>query len=145
MTDHELHERKMRCVEAALASVLPSYRDVAPEDVEAAANGHRFHRGMHIGWAWVTDQKLGPCLDFLSEHRMSGMCADRYFADGTTEPIPTPLEARLTSRDPIEDAELERQFFDRNRAAYAGLRDRGLLPPFGDNLVSQDINEGSVP
>lgn len=57
------------------------------------------------------------------------------------EPIATPASMRVVSPDPAEDAELERQFFEKNRAAHADLRDRGLLPPEGQNVRSQDINE----
>jgi hypothetical protein len=48
---------------------------------------------------------------------------------------------RAASPDPAEDAEIQRDFFESNSAAYADLRDRGLLPPKGENLGSQDINE----
>lgn len=43
--------------------------------------------------------------------------------------------------DAAKDAEIERRFYERNRAAYEWLRARGLLPPEGANLGSQDINE----
>lgn len=69
------------------------------------------------------------------------MYAERYFIDGTTEPIRTPASMRAVSPDPVEDAELEQRFVEENRAAYADLRMRGLLPPAGENLVSEDINE----
>jgi uracil-DNA glycosylase len=36
---------------------------------------------------------------------------------------------------------IEREFLKSNRAAYADLRDRGLLPPEGETVGSQDINE----
>jgi uracil-DNA glycosylase len=48
---------------------------------------------------------------------------------------------RAVSPDPAEDAEIERKFFESNRTAYADLRDRGLLPPEGENFGSQDIDE----
>ncbi len=103
--------------------------------------GHSFHRGMHIGWAWGEDERGRSYLDFLSEHRHPGMQAQRYFTDERTEPIATPASMRAVSSDPVEDAEIEREFFESNRAAYADLRDRGLLPPGGENVGSQDINE----
>lgn len=96
---------------------------------------------MHIGWAWGEDEHGRSYLDFLSEHRHPGMQAGRYFTDGRTEPIATPASMRAVSSDPAEDAEMERQFFESNRAAYADLRDRGLLPAEGENVGSQEINE----
>lgn len=117
------------------------YRTVDAGDVVGRERGHSFHRGMHIGWAWGEDERGRPYLDFLSEHRHPGMHAERYFTDGRTEPIATPASLRVVSPDPAEDAEIERKFFESNRAAYADLRDRGLLPPAGENVGSQDINE----
>lgn len=94
---------------------------------------------MHIGWAWGEDEHGRPYLDFLSEHRHPGMRALRYFTDGSTEPIATPVSMRAMSPDPVEDAASERAFLDRNAAAYSALRGRGLLPPKGENVDSQDI------
>ena len=48
---------------------------------------------------------------------------------------------RMVSSDPAQDAALERDFFESNAAAYADLRDRGLLPARGENVELQDINE----
>lgn len=117
------------------------YRKVDAADVADQERGHSFHQGMHIGWAWGEDERSRTYLDFLSKHRHPGMQAQRYFADGRTEPIAVPASMRAVSSDPAEDAEIEREFFESNRAAYADLRDRGLLPPGGENVGSQDINE----
>ena len=117
------------------------YRTVDAADVAGLERGHSFYRGMHIGWAWGVDERGRSYLDFLSEHRHPGMAAARYFADGRNEPIAVPASGRTVSSDPAEDAKLEQEFLERNRAAYEELRDRGLLPPQGANLVSQDINE----
>ncbi len=96
---------------------------------------------MHIGWVWGEDQRGQVYLDFLSEHRHPGMHAKHYFPDGTNEPINTPGSIRRVSSDPAEDAEYERRFVEANRAAYANLREQGLLPPPGENLSSQEITE----
>ena len=132
---------RLRCAELALGTVPEDYRTVDAADVAGLESGHSFYRGMHIGWAWGVDERGRTYLDFLSEHRHPGMAAARYFADGRTEPIAVPAEARTVSPDPAEDAKLEQEFLEQNRAAYEELRDRGLLPPQGANLVSQDINE----
>lgn len=134
------HER-LRRAETALRQVPEDYRKVDAADVAGQERGHSFHQGMHIGWAWGEDERGRPYLDFLSEHRHPGMQAERYYTDGRTEPIATPASTRAVSPDPTEDAEIEREFFESNRAAYADLRDRGLLPPEGENVGSQDINE----
>ena len=131
---------RLKCASAALHTVHDDYLVIEAVDVLSDQAGHSFHHGMHIGWVWGEDER-GCFLDFLSEHRMSGMYAARVFADGTREPIETPVELRMLAEDPVEDAELSRQFVERNRAAYAALRKRGLLPPLGDNICSQDVNE----
>lgn len=136
-----MNDERLRCADSALRQVPADYRTVDPADVAGQERGHSFQRGMHIGWAWGEDEHGRLYLDFLSEHRHPGMHAERYFTDGRTEPIATPASMRAVSADPAEDAEIEREFLESNRAAYADLRDRGLLPPEGENVGSQDINE----
>lgn len=135
----DMSEDRLRCVEAALGTVPRDYLAIWVGDLVEQPNGHSFHRGMHIGWVWGEDEH-GSFLEFLSEHRMSDMQAERFRLDGSREPIETPASMRMVSPDPDEDAAQERQFAARNRAAYADLRRRGLLPPFGENVPSQDVN-----
>jgi len=105
-------------------------------------NGHAFDRGgLHIGWSWGVDTSRGDYLDLLWEHRMAGIYASRYWPDGSIDRIPTPAELRLVSSDPVEEARLVDEYVEHNRRTYADLRERGLLPPVGDNAGSQDINE----
>jgi hypothetical protein len=139
-TVSRMNADKLRCAEAALRTVPGDYLVVTTEVVALVDNGHSFHRGMHIGWAWA-EGRGGWILDFLSEHRMAGMSAERFCADGTSEHLETPAEMHQVTGDPAQDAEIERRFFERNRAAYEWLRARGLLPPVGANIGSQDINE----
>jgi hypothetical protein len=136
-----MDDERLRCAETALRQVPEDYRKVNAADVAGRERGHSFYQGMHIGWAWGEDEPGRPYLDFLSEHRHPGMQAQRYFTDGRTEPIATPASMRAVASDPEEDAVIERRFFESNRVAYADLRDRGLLPPEGENAASQDINE----
>ena len=136
-----MEDDKLRCAEAALTTVPADYRTVGAAELVAEQNGHHFHRGMHMGWVWGHDESHECFLDFLSEHRMAGMRADRWFPDGRSESIATPAEFRIVVQDPAEDAELERAYVEQNRAAYDDLRQRGLLPRFGENVGSQDINE----
>jgi hypothetical protein len=127
----------------ALSSLpQPAVGVVSRERLVAETGGHAFGGGVHIGWAWgVVDPLRGMYLDFLWEHRMAGITASRIWQDGTREGIPTPAEFRVVLPDPDEDARSEREDAERNRRAYADLRERGLLPPAGQNLGSQDINE----
>jgi uracil-DNA glycosylase len=136
-----MNDERLRWAETALRQVPEDYRKVDAADVAGQERGHSFHQGMHIGWAWGEDERGRLYLDFLSEHRHPGMHAERFYSDGSTEPIRTPASMRAVSPDPAEDAELERKFFEDNQAAYADLRIRGLLPPEGENIGSQEINE----
>ena len=96
---------------------------------------------MRVAWAWGGDDREGIFLDFLSEHRHPGLSAARFLPNGRIEPLPTPASMRQVTGDSERDAEIEKDFFEGNRAAYAWLRARGLLPPEGQNLVPQDISE----
>lgn len=136
-----MDDERLRCAQTALRQVPGDYLKVDAAEVAGHDRGHSFHQGMHVGWAWGQDDRGRPYLDFLLEHRHPGMQAGRYFTDGSTEPIATPASMRVVSPNPVEDDELERQFFERNSAAYADLRHRGLLPSEGQNVGSQDINE----
>jgi len=136
-----MNDDRRKCAQAALRSVPADYLNISTADILRQHNGHSFHRGMHVGWAWGTDESGRTYLDFLSEHRHPGMYARRYFTDGTTEPIGVPHSSHLVTGDPVQDAEIEREFFERNRRAYVALRERGLLPDEGANLVSQDVSE----
>lgn len=135
-----MDDERLLCAETALRGVPEEYRTVTAADVAEQESGHSFHRGMHIGWAWG-EENGRVCLDFLSEHRHPGMSAARFFLDGRVVGIPTPFSMRQVLPDPVANAESERRFFEDNRAAYADLRRRGLLPPEGDNYLSQDLNE----
>jgi hypothetical protein len=48
---------KLRCAEAALRAVPEEYLAVTSEVVAVVDNGHSFHRGMHIVWAWAEDRR----------------------------------------------------------------------------------------
>jgi hypothetical protein len=131
---------RAKCAELALRQIPDNYRDIGVRELIGVDNGHHFHRGMHLGWRWGEDQR-GVYLDFLNEHRMGGIHAERIHANGTVEQIATPAESYFVTGNPLDDAERERKFHEHNQAAYADLRRRGLLPPPGQNLGSQDINE----
>ena len=135
-------DERTACAEAALRTERgPRGWGISVGDLLSQENGHHFFEGWHIGWKWGVDEDGRTFLDLLSEHRHPGMSASRYFSDGTSEAFDTPGEFRLMGKTPEEDAELERSYFEYNRQAYAGLRERGLLPPPSANLRSQDINE----
>ncbi|WP_125106689.1 hypothetical protein [Gulosibacter massiliensis] len=115
--------------------------NLSVSDLIAVENGHHFHRGWHIGWMWGSDEVDGCHLDFLSEHRMAGISVARVAPNGSRTWIAAPKEMRRLGATPEEDDRLESEYLEHNRRAYADLRRRGLLPPFGANIGSQVINE----
>ena len=133
-------EEMERCARSALGHSGETWALTA-EDLISVENGHHFHHGWHIGWAWSTDADGRRCLDILSEHRMTSMSAQRIFSDGSAEDLGVPREFRRAGDTPEEDERLEREYFEHNRQAYAALRMSDLLPPLGASLGSQDINE----
>ena len=131
---------RLKCAQKALEKISPTYRAVTAEEIVAQPNGHSFHRGMHIGWAWGEENGKW-FLDFLPEHRMMGIFALRFFSDETFDRIETPRSFVQVTGDPEQDKLAEDEFFEHNRRVYKSLRDRGLLPPLGKNFGSQDMNE----
>lgn len=136
-----MDDDRLACASAALSTIHEKFRAMTEAEMAAEDNGHAFRHGMHLGWVWGRDETGRVYLDFLSEHRMSGMGAERYFADGTSEAIEVPREGYRVTGDPGKDAESEQRYIEQNQRVYAELRERGLLPPAGANLPSQDINE----
>ncbi|MGO1945029.1 MAG: hypothetical protein ACTH1Z_11595 [Ancrocorticia sp.] len=134
-----MNNDKEKCAASALGENGDRW-GLTVEDLLAVENGHHFHRGWHIGWAWSTDAE-SEYVDILSEHRMPGMYAIRVFPDGSHEDLDTPGMYRVVGNTPDEDERLDREFLESNTRAYASLRDRGLLPAFGENIGSQDMNE----
>lgn len=133
-------EEMERCARNALGHSGETWALTA-EDLISVENGHHFHHGWHIGWAWNTDADGRRCLDILSEHRMTDMSVMRIFSNGSAEHPGVPREFRRVEDTPEEDECLEREYFEHNRQAYAALRKAGFLPPLGANFGSQDINE----
>lgn len=106
-------------------------------------NGHVFRAGWHIAWTWAPG---GSSVDFLTEHRMTDISAHTFSVDGdgnyaATTTIETLSSFYLSSDDPAEDARLSSENASNNRRIYEDLRRRELLPPIGNNLGSQDMNE----
>ena len=95
---------------------------------------------MHIGWAWV-EVDGHWCLDFLNEQRIWGVYADRFFLDGSVEQLEIPHSFFKLTGDPELDRVAKQELFTHNRRSYKSLRDRGSLPPVGENFASQEMNE----
>lgn len=135
-----MDQEHLRCARTALERIPPSHRKVTAKELVSQQNGHVFHQGMHIGWAWgEVDGKW--CLDFLHEHRIWGMYATRFFPDGSSEQLEIPHTFYVFTGDSETDKLAKQEFFEQNRRAYESLRELGLLPPVGENFDSQDMNE----
>jgi hypothetical protein len=116
---------RLGCAEAALRTVPEEYLAVTPEVVAVVDNGHSFHRGMHVGWAWA-ETRRGWFLDFLSEHRMAGLSAERFHADGTSGHLETPASMHQVTGDAAKDAEIERRFLGGTEPHMSGCAREGF-------------------
>jgi hypothetical protein len=111
-------------------------------DIALRAAGHIFERGWHIYYVWGTDDGE-EYLEVLAQHRMTNDRHFRVFASGRAEYLPAPAEFYSYGPEATEakkDA-AKREYFEHNRRVYSDLRERGLLPPLGRNLVSHELNE----
>jgi hypothetical protein len=67
----------------------------------------------------------------------------RVFESGRVEDLSAPEEFYSWRPDATEEerAAAEREYVETNRRVYAELRERGLLPPTGQNIGAAEINE----
>lgn len=134
-----MSENKEKCALNAL-KIFGEKPGLTVQDLLAEENGHHFYKGWHVAWKWGADDEAQH-IDILFEHRMAGMGAKRVFSNGSEEHIETPSTMRRVGETPEEDERLELEYLEYNRRTYAALREAGLLPPLGENLMSQEINE----
>lgn len=112
------------------------------EEADRRKAGHIFKGGWHIGYRWGYEDGE-EFLEFLAQHRMTNDSHVRVFASGKSEPLEAPVEFQLIRPEASpEDQQRDRErYFRENERIYSELRDKGLLPPTGENLASHDINE----
>jgi hypothetical protein len=112
------------------------------QDVAARADGHLFARGWHIGYVWGSERGE-EYLEVLAQHRMTDDTHVRVFASGRVEDLPAPGPSYMygPNATEAEKQEAQRKNIARNQRIYADLRERGLLPPPGQNLPAHEINE----
>jgi hypothetical protein len=104
--------------------------------------GHIFQRGWHIGFVWG-EENGEEYLEYLAQHRMTDDRHHRIWASGRIEQLPTASSMMVIPRgaSEAEIKALETNFSARHAAISAQLRERGLLPPVGENLAALEINE----
>jgi hypothetical protein len=82
-------------------------------------------------------------LEVLAQHRMTNDRHYRVWASRPLESLEAPREF-MTIPEGADAVELERhtsEHHQENARIYARLRERGLLPPEGANLLAHEINE----
>jgi hypothetical protein len=104
--------------------------------------GHIFEKGWHIGYVW--GEEVGE--EYI-ELLVQGVAIDdvhvRWWASGREEELPTPDEWVMIPPDGSSE-ELARETSaaaKKNQSVYDELRERGLLPPAGDNFPLMEMNE----
>ena len=120
----------------------PQGIQLPPDAVAERAPGHLFRRGWHIGWVWG-EQDGEEYLEFLSQHRMTDDERLRVFASGRIEDldVPSTFTPLPEGASPEEIEKARTRSAERNRTIYAELRERGLLPPQGENLPALEVIE----
>jgi hypothetical protein len=137
-------EAEIQRIEVGFAERYAEWDIALPEGAAARREaGHIFQRGWHVGYIWG-EEDGEEYFEYLAQHRM--MAGDdhiRVWASGREEgfesaggPIVLPRGASKA-----EITKLEHEHADRSRAISAQLREKGLLPPAGENLGAVDINE----
>jgi hypothetical protein len=111
-------------------------------DVSSRLGGHIFARGWHIGYLWGSERGE-EYLEVLAQHRMTDDTHFRVFASGRVEDLPAPATSYMygPNATEVEKQEAQRKNIAENQRIYADLRERGLLPPHGQNLPAHEINE----
>ena len=104
--------------------------------------GHIFEKGWHIGYVWG-DEDGEEYLELLVQHMAMDDAHVRWWASGREEQMPAPSEWIMIPPDVTagEMQKLESGSAESNQQVYQELRERGLLPPEGDNLGLMEVNE----
>jgi hypothetical protein len=137
-------EAQIKRIEADFAELYAQWGIALP--VGAAARreaGHIFQQGWHIGYIWG-EENGEEYFEYLAQHRMmAGADHSRVWASGREEGLEIADGPILLPRGATdaEIAQIEHEHAARSRAISAELREKGLLPPVGENLGALEINE----
>ena len=96
-----------------------------PDDVTARRAGRIVAAGWWIVYQFGKDDR-GEYLDYYAAHRMTSDTHVRLREDGTRESLPALSEWCLTSKDPVENERLRREFVERNREVARMLDEKGF-------------------
>lgn len=112
------------------------------ESLEERSGGHLFEHGWHIGYSWG-EESGEAFLQVLAQNRMTNDRHFKIYASGRVEDLPAPLGMYVTPAGASEEeiARIRDESIERDRQLYAELRERGLLPPEGQNLAAHEVNE----
>ena len=112
------------------------------EAVRRRLGGHIFEAGWHIGFIWGTENGE-EYLEFLAQHRMTDDRRQRVYSSGRIDDLPVAPHwvAIPDGISPEKEAELLKASAQEHRRISAELRERGLLPPKGQNLPALEMNE----
>lgn len=116
----------MKDLEATFNSSFSHWEIRLPPDALTRRQpGTIIQAGWAIWYLFGSDER-GNYLDYYASHRMTNDRHVRIYADGVREGLPTIQEFRLCSRDPEEDASLEREYFAKNQEVAKMLEEKGF-------------------
>jgi len=96
-----------------------------PEDIAKRRRGKMVQAGWAI-WYLFGSNENGEYLDYYASHRMTNDRHVRVYVNGKSEGLPAIQEFRMASKDPVEDARLEAEFFVENQRVAEILEDKGF-------------------
>ncbi len=106
-------------------SFLP-WEIILPNDAVAQRErGKICQSGWAIWFLFDSDEK-GEYLDYYSAHRMTNDGHVRIYEDGQTEYLKAIPDFRISSKDPVEDARLEKEFIEESRQINKMLEAKGF-------------------
>jgi hypothetical protein len=97
------------------------------DDLEERRRGTLHAEGWQIQYLFGADTQ-GEYLDFYAAHRMTNASHHRIYATGQIEDLPTMQEYRIfpPNASPEDEARIEREYSEHNRAIGALLREKGF-------------------
>jgi hypothetical protein len=135
-------DEQIAAIEAKFAQRMGDTGIRLPGAAQNREPGHIFEKGWHIGYVW--DEEDGEeYLELLVQNIAMDDAHVRWWACGREEDLPAPNEWIVIppAASSAEIGQATDAVGASNEAIYDELRERGLLPPEGENLPLMEINE----
>jgi hypothetical protein len=95
------------------------------EDMQNRSGGYIQNAGWLIQYCFGNDDH-GEYLDYYAAHRMTDDEHVRIYEDGQVKNLPALRSMRLVSKDPVEDKQLEDEYYQENQQIAKMLAEKGF-------------------